>query len=93
MTSSATIAIFPSRHSPYVVLDVERVRAAMDGRGVSADELAVRAGVGVAVVSRILRAKPVGRRTAALVISAILVSPELDGMAEFLSDTTGLAVR
>ncbi len=55
-TSGATIAIFPSRHSAYVV-----------------------------------RAKPVRRRTAALVIRAILVSPELGGMAGFLSDTMGLA--
>jgi hypothetical protein len=80
MNSSATVVIFPSRSSPYVVLDVEKIRAAMDRRCVNATELAVRAGVSVPVINRILRAKPVRRHSAALVIKAILATPEAEGM-------------
>lgn len=91
MNSSATVAIFPSRSSPYVVLDVERIRAAMDRRRVTATELAVRAGVSVPVISRILRAKPIQHHNAALVIRAILATPEVEAMGVFLSDATALA--
>jgi hypothetical protein len=91
MNSSATVAIFPSRSSPYVVLDVEKIRAAMDRRRVNATELAVRAGVSAQVISRILRAKPVQHHNAALVVRAILATPEFEGMGHFLSDATALA--
>jgi transcriptional regulator with XRE-family HTH domain len=91
MNSSATVAIFPSQSSPYVVLDVEKIRAAMDRRRVNATELAVRAGVSVPVISRILREKPVQRHKAALVIRAILATTEGQSMGDFLSDTIALA--
>jgi hypothetical protein len=91
MNSSAMVAIFPSRSSPYVVLDVEKIRAAMGRRCVNATELAVRAGVSAPVINRILRAKPVRHHNAALVISAILGTPEVEAMGQFLSDATALA--
>jgi hypothetical protein len=88
---SATIAIFPSRTSPYVVLDVEKIRAAMERHCVNATELAVEAGVSILVVNRILRAKPVQRHKATLVINTLLAAAEVEGIGFFLSDTTALA--
>jgi hypothetical protein len=91
MNSGATIAIFPSRSAPYVVLDVEKIRAAMDRHRVNATGLAARAGVSVLVVNRILRAKPVQRHKATLVVRTLLATAEVDGIGDFLSATTALA--
>jgi transcriptional regulator with XRE-family HTH domain len=88
---SATIAIFPSRTSPYVVLDVERIRAAMERHCLSATELAVEAGVSILVVNRILHAKPVQRHKATMVINTLLAATEVEGIGFFLSDTKALA--
>jgi len=76
----------PALSSANVILDVDKVVAAMDRRCLNASKLALAAGVSSPVITRVLRAKPIQRHKAALVVKAIIATPEVEGMGDFLTD-------
>jgi transcriptional regulator with XRE-family HTH domain len=67
-----------------VILDPDKVVAALNRKDLTQRELALRTGISQTTVGRMVHGLPVHRHKAAQVVRVLVGTPDVDGMAEFL---------
>lgn len=67
-----------------VELDADKLRTALDCKGVTARELAHASRVAEYTVGRALRGLPLTRRKAAAIVRSLVEMPDVKGMADFV---------